>query len=266
MVDSPAVALRTATTIVVFLAFAPGCGGPLRTPCNDGLDNDGDGLVDSADVGCELSRGTTETPAPQQPVPAPPEPTPDDVPDDSGDAGADAGAEDELPACADGLDNDGDGSRDFPDDPGCESPDDDDEIDDLSRTCGPLVPVRSLGADGTALGRLDAESPIASQLASATCGGQGGELAYRFVLADGPATLEITTDHPETTLDTVVYLRTICLDPLAELACSDDGGAAAFGKSSTVVVNGALPGEYIVVVDSFSPASLGTFKLSVTAR
>lgn len=56
-----------------------------RTPCNDGLDDDGDGGVDfPADTQCE------------------------DFHDPS-----------ELPDCANGLDDDGDGLVDFPADPGC---------------------------------------------------------------------------------------------------------------------------------------------------
>jgi hypothetical protein len=67
-------------------------GGPTATEagsCNDGIDNDADGLTDGADPDCE-------------------EPT--------------------IPACADGRDNDGDGLVDLAD-PGCSSPDDDDETD-----------------------------------------------------------------------------------------------------------------------------------------
>lgn len=65
--------------------------------CNDGKDNDGDGLVDyPADPGCASSGDTTET----QP----------------------------LPACADGADNDQDGFIDYPDDPGCTDADDGNEF------------------------------------------------------------------------------------------------------------------------------------------
>jgi len=64
--------------------------------CDDGLDNDGDGLIDyPADSGCV---------------------SPID------------GSESEFEAlCIDGLDNDGDGLIDFPDDPGCEDGDDNTE-------------------------------------------------------------------------------------------------------------------------------------------
>jgi hypothetical protein len=57
-----------------------------RIECADGLDNDGDGKIDTADDGCANAQ------------------------DDS-----------ELPECADGVDNDGDGLTDFPADPGCAS-------------------------------------------------------------------------------------------------------------------------------------------------
>ncbi|MGR8935992.1 MAG: cellulose binding domain-containing protein [Gammaproteobacteria bacterium] len=76
--------------------------GPLplqRAPvaCNDGIDNDGDGLIDfPADPGCTSASDNTET----QP----------------------------LPACSDGRDNDQDGLIDFPNDPGCAAADDDNEF------------------------------------------------------------------------------------------------------------------------------------------
>jgi hypothetical protein len=57
--------------------------------CADGLDNDGDGLIDDADAGCNLGPESENTPE---------------------------------YACDDRLDNDGDGLRDYPADPGCESP------------------------------------------------------------------------------------------------------------------------------------------------
>jgi hypothetical protein len=63
--------------------------------CSDGVDNDGDGLIDfPTDPGC-------------------------DSPQD----------DDERNQCVDGVDNDGDGLVDLPADPGCDSPQDDDERD-----------------------------------------------------------------------------------------------------------------------------------------
>jgi hypothetical protein len=59
--------------------------------CQDGLDNDGDGEVDLADPGCSSASDDDESSAPP-------------------------------PACSDGLDNDGDTLVDFPADPGCAVP------------------------------------------------------------------------------------------------------------------------------------------------
>ncbi|MCC6554239.1 MAG: DUF11 domain-containing protein, partial [Polyangiaceae bacterium] len=95
------------------------------TFCNDGLDNDGDGLVDyPADPGCESALDPDETDVPQC----------SNGLDDDGDGLADYPAdpscssfldddESGAPACGDGADNDGDGLTDFPDDPGCAAAD-----------------------------------------------------------------------------------------------------------------------------------------------
>ncbi|NIR40560.1 MAG: hypothetical protein GWN73_34105, partial [Actinobacteria bacterium] len=63
---------------------------PVTTACADGVDNDGDGLVDLDDPGCQ-------------------------------DALDDSERSPEL-ACDDGIDNDGDGLADYPADPGCGGP------------------------------------------------------------------------------------------------------------------------------------------------
>ena len=82
-----------------------GTGGSAPAPeaaCNDGIDNDGDGLTDLADPGCVDSADNDEFNE------AAPEPAP-------------------LAACEDGLDNDGDGLIDLAD-PGCNNSSDDDEF------------------------------------------------------------------------------------------------------------------------------------------
>src|SRR5262249_47276562 len=68
--------------------------------CKDGVDNDGDGMID--------------------------------FPDDRGCVSADDESEDSSPSpqCKDGRDNDHDGKTDFPNDPGCFAPQQDDEMDD----------------------------------------------------------------------------------------------------------------------------------------
>lgn len=73
-----------ALLLLAFVATSASAGNPFPA-CADGIDNDGDGLVDHpADPGCQL-----------------------------------ATSDNESPSCDDGLDNDGDGLVDYPQDPGC---------------------------------------------------------------------------------------------------------------------------------------------------
>ena len=80
--------------------------------CNDEVDNDNDGLVDLADIGCVDGRDDDEA----------------DPPD--------------VPACADGIDNDEDDAVDWPDDDGCSGAGDDDEE---VACAGRLVGLECLG-------------------------------------------------------------------------------------------------------------------------
>jgi len=115
--------------------------------CDDGMDNDGDGLVDLADPDCESAGDPDETHTPE---------CADGV-DNDGDGEADFGNDDGCsdltdddeegePACSDGEDNDGDGLADHPDDPGCDSEDDVSEAD---------LPACADGIDNDDDGELD---------------------------------------------------------------------------------------------------------------
>jgi hypothetical protein len=102
----------------------------LGAPCSDGLDSDGDGLIDQRDPQCY---GPFDDEAPADPNA--PGPACSDAVDNDGDglvdrddpdcayAGDDSEAEQAEPigtrACSDGADNDGDGLVDWPDDPDC---------------------------------------------------------------------------------------------------------------------------------------------------
>ncbi len=81
--------------------------------CSDGIDNDGDGLVDLADAGCDDGADTSERSNLL---------VCDDGRDNDGDYGSDVGGDPgciapdgarEDPACSDGLDNDADGFTDY---------------------------------------------------------------------------------------------------------------------------------------------------------
>lgn len=80
----------TGVSHVVSYTQAVGTGATGDPACGDGVDNDGDGLVDMSDPGCTSAGDTDEYNAPPPPA-----------------------------ACGDGVDNDGDGKIDGAD-PGCE--------------------------------------------------------------------------------------------------------------------------------------------------
>lgn len=90
---------------------------PPATDCNDGRDNDGDGLIDSGqDPGC--TDGTEEDSGATTPPPPPPAPTVATPPPST--------STQPVPPpsgqseCHDGIDNDADGRTDRPSDPGCD--------------------------------------------------------------------------------------------------------------------------------------------------
>ncbi|MGE4650525.1 MAG: thrombospondin type 3 repeat-containing protein, partial [Myxococcota bacterium] len=99
----------------------PGCFGPgdrsEEDPCSDGIDNDGDGDIDfPADAGCFAAYSSTENPQCSDGV--------DNNDDGNLDYPNDVGClavfdQHELSSCLDGQDNDGDGLIDYPDDPDC---------------------------------------------------------------------------------------------------------------------------------------------------
>ncbi len=284
----------------------PGCefnGGNAETPdpvaCNDGVDNDGDGTVDAEDFGCETDKDEDET----DPVTACNDgvdndgdtkvdfggdlgcespvdndegnaPECQDFIDNDGDVKVDypfdPGCETEFddteadpatpPACSNGTDDDGDGTMDYPGDPGCRSAGDDDEFNTVVGACGPSVAIAELPPSGEFIGSFDEPKP--NELSSPVCRGFGGEYAFTYTVSTPNKALRVTTDFPETTVDTVVYVRTACRDGATELGC-DDGSGALTGESDLTVPD-APPNTYYIIVDAYGPGSLGGFKLKVT--
>lgn len=218
----------------------PGCDSPLDTlehtppACSDSQDNDGDGYTDYPfDPGCINQLDEDET------TPSPP------------------------PACADGIDNDGDLRIDFPADPGCNSASDDNEFNVEVGQCGPTLAIEDITPTGEATGTIS--GPRLNELSSEVCAGFGGEYAFTYRVTE-PRALIVSTDHPQTTLDTVVYVRGDCQDPTTELACDDDSGTVV-SRASVAVVPRAEPGiPYFIIVDAYSPGSLGDFKVTVEER
>jgi large repetitive protein len=219
----------------------PGCDSPSDNDesnapiaqCGDGRDNDGDGYTDYPnDPGCVSILQNVEQ---------------DDCQPDGTD----------CPACLNRDDDDDDGLTDFPDDNGCESASDNEEYLTNQAACGNGTVVQPLPASGDVTGVLPAN--MGSDLRG-DCGGNGDELAYELVLPN--ATIIVaTTDLGGTTADTVLYLRSDCVDPLTELACSDDIAVGTNNKSELTV---SVPaGTYYLVVDNHNLSTGGNFTLHV---
>ncbi|HEY1100148.1 MAG TPA: hypothetical protein VGF99_14525 [Myxococcota bacterium] len=82
-------------------------------------------------------------------------------------------------------------------------------------------------------------------------------------LASDAVRVTVTTEMPQTTFDTVVYVLSSCsVDGEAALVCADDGAQTV---TSTLTMSGVAAGTYNVVVDSFSPAG-GSFGLGITVE
>jgi len=89
-----------------------------------------------------------------------------DFPDDLGCISEDDDSEDSLPSpqCSDGRDNDGDGHVDYPNDPGCFAPQQDDETDDCPD--GPSCPQCANGKDDDMNGQTDFPNDVGCASAS----------------------------------------------------------------------------------------------------
>ena len=160
---------------------------------------------------------------------------------------------DPLPQCADDLDNDGDGLLDFPLDIGCIAASDDDEID----ACGQGIRV---GEYPVGAPFLDGVIEGGTNNFAGSCGGQGRpERVYRY---DNPfnARLRFSVDNEQTAQATTLHVRGArCSSAQDELGCSTGVPPANKG---TVTIDRAAPGEYFVIVDSGLGA--GAFRLAVT--
>ncbi|MFN3198695.1 MAG: hypothetical protein ACE366_09835 [Bradymonadia bacterium] len=167
--------------------------------------------------------------------------------------------EGEFPICSDGLDNDGDGVADFPLDPGCVSAADVSE-DDI---CGAGVRFQEIFLDP---GSIQGNLGDGASNARGSCGGANQpELVY-YYYNPYSARLTFSTDHPETEANTILYVRSECDRVASELACSegaeDEEGNIARAE---VTIDSATVGGYFIFVDSrFGDGA--PFKLTVEAE
>jgi len=104
----------------------------------------------------------------------------------------------------------------------------------------------------------------AQNLHASTCGpaNNGGKLAperyYRIDLASAVTNVHMTTDFPETTYDTLLYVRSSCFG--GDIVCEDDN---ANGTRADLDTGPLAAGSYYVFVDGFSYRS-GAYRLDVT--
>lgn len=198
----------------------------------------------------------------------------------------------QRPECNDNRDFDGDGLDDFPDDPGCDSPQDNDESDNCPN--GASCPQCADGVDnndaedtrvdypadlGCSSASDDSErdctdsDPLLSITKPALTGSTGTltddfvpecngsntakDRAYRLVVPGNLTTLTINTNG--SSLDTVLTIRADeCT--AAELDCNDDGGSGA--GDSLISMSSVAAGTYYIMVDGFGSAS-GSYNLNV---
>jgi hypothetical protein len=223
----------------------PGCIGPnddsedsLPSPqCSDGRDNDNDGKIDFPnDPGCLAPNQDSET---------------DDCPDGPG-----------CPQCGNGKDDDNNGLIDYPNDPGCLSASDNDEFTDNPIACGANVMIKKLPFDGHVTGTLMVGG--ASNLNSPSCGGTGAEDVYELRISS-PKVVTATTDFMGTSADTVLYIRSSdCANPASEVGCNDDATPApTVSGASSLSVSIATPGVYYLVVDAHDSSSGGSYEMQV---
>jgi hypothetical protein len=247
-----------------------GGGGFMRAPCEDGEDNDGDGMTDFPDdLGCTSESDDSEDSLP--------EPQCKDGRDNDGDGKKDypndpgcfaTHQDDEVddcpdgpscPQCSDGKDNDMNGQTDYPNDSaGCTAASDTDEYTQNPVACGSNVQIKKLPFDGHATGMLNPSG--ASSLTSTMCGGAGVEDVWELRVAS-PKVIVATTDQAGTAMNTVLYIRGAdCQNNASELACNDDISTA--NNKSSVTKSISLPGTYYLVVDA-KDSTAGAYELDV---
>jgi hypothetical protein len=156
----------------------------LVTECNDGIDNDGDNLIDLDDVGC--ARGSDQSEADPALV----------------------------PACSDGQDNDGDELVDYPADEGCEAAGSRYE----SPGCLNIEASAVIGMEGGIVsinteGLIDNYDPRCNSTTDAA-----GEQMVELHL-DQPAQVNLTLSNPS--FDAVLYVRSDCETEEPNGYCND---------------------------------------------
>lgn len=182
--------------------------------------------------------------------------------------------------CSDGVDDDGDGKKDFPDDPGCTSADDDDETDDCPS--GPNCPQCADGKDNDMDGKTDYPDDTSCSSASGTseaCMTHEGtaELTMAHTMDDNSTAVNdfhLTCgfeDAPDKTYSlNLPKMATLTIDvdsddvfPEMELLGATCTGTAVVCSSSISKTNLAA-GQYFLVVQSDFSDEIGPYTINVS--
>ncbi len=236
------------------------------TACNNGVDDDGDGVVDFPDeLGCAASGDGDEADPPTPPACGNAADDDEDgrvdFPLDPGCAGlgdADESDPPVAPVCGNGLDDDEDGQVDFPADDGCDSAADQNE--DRPGGCGGSHQIIDLNAALRGADFYEGNLNDGVEGFVGTCGGNAGpEVVFAYRINALVGAVEFSTEHAETELPTVVYVRTTCDDP-RDVGCNR---GAEMAPGTHVRVENPELGVYYVVVDTSLREQAGRFRLSV---
>ena len=221
----------------IFVDGVAGAAGPVQltvnevqqAECLNGVDDDGNGRVDyPSDPGCDEAQDRDET-APADP-----------------------------PACANDEDDDGDGAVDYPLDFGCISAAGNSEVD----RCGQGVRFQEFPADRDfVLG----DTSMGTNEMSGSCGGRNQKEIIFHYSNPFNARLTFSTNHPETTVPTVVYGRRDCDGAELPAPAGCDDGALGGMQHGRITIDRAAVGDYWIIVDT-TLGQGGPFKLSVDVR
>lgn len=167
---------------------------PVYPPeCRDGIDNDGDGLIDNDDVGC------SEYDDPDELDPA------------------------EPPVCSNGLDDDGDGNVDYPEDLECLTA----GYPQEQPLCDLDIPYAVAGQEGGQF-EIEAPDPRAGSQATGSCGGGTTEEGVVVLTLDEPSDVTVETFVGGALRRLPVYARTDCPDAESEVSCRASNGANVY--------------------------------------
>jgi hypothetical protein len=186
------------------------------------------------------------------------------------------------PSCNDGVDDDGDGKNDFPDDPGCSSTSDNDEVDDCPS--GPNCPECSNGIDDDSDTHIDYPADTTCLSASGTtesCPSHEPVAVITTPLTSGDTTLATDDSKPtcasstatapdlmyrlDVPATTVLHLdMTASFDTVTALYNSTCGGTAvSCSDPLSMTVNNLAAGTYYFLVDGWATGK-GAFTINVS--